>query len=172
VPGGTDTIREVALVAQAVPQAPEVPPALADLLLAGLDHGVDTVRGGDPLVPFVVTQVSGQRALSRMQAGPREDPRQLGVKLIRDTTLSGDDCAVLVYDGYLETSSDGRLDAVYAKGKDASGRVVTIAQRYKPKGFLRSWQPIGNPALVPNDGSDFEAATKSKGRAGGHKADS
>ena len=146
-------------------EAADVPQALADLLFAGLDHGVDTVRGGGQLTPFVVTQLNGQRSLERMMAPTLQDSRKHGVKLIRDITLAGDDCAVLVYDGYLETSAEGRLDAVYAKGKDASGKVVTIAQRYKPKGFLRAWQPIGNPALVPNDGNDFEAKpTRGRGR--------
>ena len=46
------------------------------------------------------------------------------------------------------------LHAVYAKWLDAMGKVVTLAQRYKPKAFLRSWQPFGNPAVVPNEG-DF-----------------
>lgn len=129
----------------------DVPPALADLMFAGLDHGVDSVRGGVQLIPFVVTQVGGERSLARMVAPTLAESREQGVKLIRKTKLAGTDCAVLVYDGYLETSADGRLDAIFAKGKDATGRVVTIAQRYKPKGFLRAWQPIGNPALVPND---------------------
>jgi len=143
------------LVVQPGTQSPEVPPGLADLLFAGLDHGLNTVRGGVALVPFVVTQVHGQRALARMEAVSLQESLKQGRKLVRETTLTGDDGAVLVFDGYLETETEGRVDAVYAKGVDAAGRIVTIAQRYKPKAFLRSWQPIGNPALVPNEGNDF-----------------
>lgn len=133
----------------------DLSPTLADLLFAGLDHGIDTVRGGRELTPFVVTQVHGQRSLARMAADTIGDAVRQGSRLIRETDLAGDDCAVLVYDGYLETTQDGRLDAVYAKGRDASGHVVTIAQRYKPKAFLRAWQPIGHPAMLPDEGSDF-----------------
>lgn len=133
----------------------DVPQALADLLFAGLDHGVDTARGGGPLTPFVVTQVSGQRALNRMAAGTMTAARAEGVKHIRGTALSGDDCAVLVYEGYLETENDGRSEAIFAKAVDSTGRVVTVAQRYRPKGFLRAWQPVGSPALLPHDGEDF-----------------
>ncbi len=132
-----------------------VPQALADLLFAGLDHGVDTARAGGPLSPFVVTQVGGQRALARMVAGSLTAARAEGVKHIRGTALAGDDCAVLVYEGYLETELDGRSEAIFAKAVDATGRVITVAQRYRPKGFLRAWQPVGGPALLPHDGEDL-----------------
>ena len=123
-------------------------------MFAGLDHGVDTVRGGTPLTPFVVTQVAGQRSLARMVADTIGEALKQGRRLVTETTLDGDDCAVLVYDGYLEADGS-RLDAVYVKGRDSTGRVVTIAQRYKPKAFLRAWQPIGRPALLPSGGEEF-----------------
>jgi hypothetical protein len=151
----------------------DVPQALADLLFAGLDHGVDSARGGGQLTPFVVTQVAGQRSLARMMATTMTEARAEGVKLIRETTMAGDDCAVLVYDGYLETEGDGRFEAIFAKAVDSTGRVVTIAQRYRPKGFLRPWQPLGNPALLPHDGEDLRppsespAPTPGGGKGGG-----
>ena len=44
------------------------------------------------------------------------------------------------------------MDAIFAEALEADGTVTIFAQRYKPKARLRSFETIGNPALVPGKG--------------------
>jgi hypothetical protein len=46
--------------------------------------------------------------------------------------------------------SEGRTDAIYAEGVEAgTDGVMTLVQRYRPRGALRRSETIGNPALLP-----------------------
>ncbi len=128
----------------------ETPETTMDLLFLGLDHGVESVRAsGGPLTPFVIVERSGERQLIRFSSDTLESATAQGVSRIRATHLEPGDCAVLVYDGYL-TTSEGRLDAIYAEAVDDAGRVTVVAQRYKPKSRLRSFETVGNAALLPD----------------------
>jgi hypothetical protein len=123
--------------------------AAADLLFLGLDHGIDSVRaGGGPLTPFVIVQHGADRVLTRFVADRLEDGIERAVAHLRATELSGDDCAVLVYDGYL-TGPEGRFDAIYAELLDGAGTITVIGQRYRPGAMLRRFETIGNPAMLP-----------------------
>ena len=48
---------------------------LMDLIFTGLDYGIDSVRDGGPLVPFVLVEHEGQRALRRIVVGDPFDSR-------------------------------------------------------------------------------------------------
>jgi hypothetical protein len=129
---------------------PDISAETADLLFLGLDHGIDSVRGGGPLIPFVITERNGERALARFVAETLEAGIARAVASIKADPLAPGDRSVLVYDGYLTPPNGDRFDAIYAEAIEAGGAVTVMAQRYKPKGRLRGLETIGNPALLPS----------------------
>ena len=124
---------------------------LMDLIFTGLDHGIDSVRDGGPLVPFVLVEHEGQRALRRIVVG---DPFELEASVEQAAVSAGEaaaqpgDRVVLVYDAYLRMK-DERFDAIYAEGAENGSPAAVIAQRYKPKGRFRGLETIGNPQALP-----------------------
>lgn len=122
-------------------------------MLAALDHGIDSVRGGGPLVPFVIAERDRQRGLARFVHETLESGLAEAVAAIKRDPPGPEQRSVLVYDGYL-TSPDGvRLDAIHAEGLDAHGVITVMAQRYKPGKMLRRFETVGNPSLLPSDWS-------------------
>jgi hypothetical protein len=124
-----------------------------DVVFAGLDHGIDSVRGGGPLVPFVIVEHDGARALRRFVVGDpfelEESVAQAALFAREAAGLSGDRL-VLVYDAYLRMS-DERFDATYAEGIEGGSLAAIIAQRYRPKGRIRGLETIGNAQALPPD---------------------
>jgi hypothetical protein len=125
----------------------EISPETADLLFFGLDHGIDSVRAGGPMIPFVIAERSGERSLARFVAETLEEGVAHAVDSIKANPA---DRSVLVYDGYLTLPSGEKFDAIYAEAVDAAGHVTVMAQRYKPKRLLRGFETVGNPALLPS----------------------
>jgi hypothetical protein len=124
--------------------------AMKELLVLAVDHGVDSVRdSGGPLIPFVLTELRGERALARFASDTLEDGLAHAVAHVKAMKLEAGDCAVVVYDGYL-TTAEGRFDAIYAEGIESNGRVNVLAQRYKSKALLRRFQTVGDVAWIPN----------------------
>lgn len=122
-------------------------------MFAALDHGIDSVRAGGPLIPFVIAERDRARALARFVHETLEGGLAEAVAAIKRDPPGPDQRSVLVCDGYL-TSPDGvRLDAIYAEALDADGVITVMAQRYKPGKMLRRFETVGNPALLPSDGS-------------------
>lgn len=122
-------------------------------MLAALDHGIDSVRGGGPPVPFVIAERDRQRGLARFVHETLEGGLAEAMAAIKRDPPGPEQRSVLVYDGYL-TSPDGvRLDAIYAEGLDAHGVITVMAQRYKPGKMLRRFETVGNPSLLPSDWS-------------------
>jgi hypothetical protein len=126
---------------------------LSELIFAGLDHGIDSVRDGGPLVPFVIAERGGERSLQRFMAGTPEQFELEGsvdqaAAFVRDAIKEPDARFVLVYDAYLRLEND-RFDAIYAEGVESGVLAGVIAQRYRPKGRLRGFDTIGNPAALP-----------------------
>jgi hypothetical protein len=130
---------------------------LMDVVFAGLDHGIDSVRGGGPLVPFVIVEHEGDRKLQRFVVG---DPFELEESVAqatlyaRETAGQSGDRLVLVYDAYLRMNDD-RFDAIYAEGVEDGNLIAIIAQRYRPKGRIRGLETIGNAQGLPPDMSRF-----------------
>ena len=93
---------------------------LMNLIFTGLDHGIDSVRDGGPLVPFVLVEHEGQVALRRIVVG---DPFELEASVAQAAVSAGEaaaqpgDRVVLVYDAYLRMN-DERFDAIYAEGAE------------------------------------------------------
>ena len=119
---------------------------LLDLIFVALDHGVDSVSGGGPLVPFALTEAPDGRTLTRFHAGELE----VGVAQAREHARDVPEATLIAiaYDGYL-TVEDERSDAIFVEGQErGTASSVVFAQRYKPGGRLRKFSTIGNPAYV------------------------
>jgi hypothetical protein len=127
----------------------EIPEAIADVILVGLEHGIDSVRDGGPLIPFVITARGGKRSVARFPAETLEAGIDAGVAAIVADPPEPGDAAVLVYDGYLTLPEGERFDAIYAEAIDGEGVVSVMAQAYRPKRFLRGLETIGEPAYFP-----------------------
>jgi hypothetical protein len=54
----------------------------------------------------------------------------------------------MAYDGYV-TLEGTKYDAVFVEAGERGGASgVVFVQRYRPKGFLRAFSTIGNPAYI------------------------
>ena len=130
------------------PNPLEMSQQFADLVFLALDHGVASVRdSGGPLIPFVIVEQDGNRVLHRFAAERLEEGEQRAREAIASFPPSVTAYA-LAYDGFI-TIHGTKSDAILV---EASERIrptgVRMAQRYTPKKFLRSFQTVGNPALV------------------------
>lgn len=132
---------------------PEISNETADLLFAALDHGIDSVRGGGPLVPFVIRETGGQRALARFVHETLEGGIAEAVAAVRANPPGEGERSVLAYDGYLTAPDGVRYDAIFAEALSADGVVTVMAQRYRPGKMLRRFETVGNAALLPSEGT-------------------
>lgn len=124
----------------------DVSEALADLAFFALDHAVDSVSGGGPLVPFALIEDGEGRNLKRFAAETLEEGQANARAYVRDAANAVR--VAIAFDGYL-TVDGKRSDAVFVEAQDsgvASG--VILAQRYRPGGRFKKFAPIGNPAHV------------------------
>ena len=127
---------------------------LIDLAFAALDHGIDSVREGGPLIPFVMKESAEGRTLDRFASDLLEDAVAQAVAHLQASRSQPGTRHVLAYDGYLTLPTGERFDAIYAEGVEAGTEVVmALAQRYRPKRSLRKFETIGNPALLPGASS-------------------
>ena len=120
----------------------------ATLVFLALDHGVDSVRAsGGPLIPFIVVEQDGKRELRRFVAERLEEGQQRAREAVAALPPSATAYA-LAYDGYI-TVQGTKFDAILVEASERSRPAgVRMAQRYTPKRFLRSFQTVGNPALL------------------------
>jgi len=118
---------------------------LMDLVFAALDHGVDSVSGGGPLIPFVLTEGPDGRNLSRFAAETLEEGHS---QALRYAASSDADRVAVAYDGYLTVEGE-RSDAVFVEAQErGAGSSVLFAQRYRPGGRLRKFAAVGNAAYA------------------------
>jgi hypothetical protein len=123
---------------------------LADLMVFGLDHGIESVKASvkGPLVPFTMTETNEERKLNRIITEKLEEGLTEGMK-----SLEADDVSrygIIVYDGYL-TIEGRRFDAVIVKGFDRNDSLgYSIGQRYQLKKFLTPFRTIGSPVFIGN----------------------
>ena len=116
-----------------------------EVVFAALDHGIDSVRDGGPLIPFVLAERAEGRDLARFAAETLEQ----GHAQARRHAGSSDAQRVAVsYDGYLTVEGE-RSDAVFVEAQErGSESSVIFAQRYRPGGRLRKFSIIGNAAFA------------------------
>jgi len=127
---------------------------LGDLLFLALDHGVDSVRQGGPLVPFVIAEVDGKRSIDRFVAEPYEmavaEARMAASKLSRQSSIYA-----LAYDGFVTIGGD-KYDAIIVHGAErGNGKAYLLAQRYVPAKDGKSLEVLGNPVLVGREDALF-----------------
>lgn len=120
----------------------------ADLVFFALDHGVDSIRAsGGPLTPFVVVEQDGQRQLHRFVTERLEEGQQRAREAIAASPPTTTAYA-MAYDGYI-TVQGTKVDAILVEASERGRPAgVRMAQRYTPKKFLRSFQTVGNPAVL------------------------
>lgn len=118
---------------------------LVDVVFAALDHGIDSVRDGGPLIPFVLAEDPEGRSLTRFAAETLEE----GQAQAREHAGSSDAARIAIaFDGYLTVEgerSDAILVEAQERGTDSS---VIFAQRYRPGGRLRKFSTVGNAAFT------------------------
>lgn len=120
---------------------------LTDLAFFALDHAVDSIVAGGPLVPFAVTETDGDRSLSRF-TGDLEGAQQNARSSVRSAV--GIDRAVVAWDGYL-TAEGVRTDAIFVEASEAGAlESLLLAQRYHVTGRIKKRaEPTGSAAMLP-----------------------
>jgi hypothetical protein len=119
--------------------------ALMDVAFAALDHGVDSIEHGGPLIPFVMTATGEDRALRRFVADDFRD----AVEQARGSLPGTDaDKVALAYEAFVTIGGE-RADAVivefFQRGDAHSG---LLGQRFVPGTDARPLERIGNPAFL------------------------
>ncbi len=125
----------------------QFPDHLAPDMFLALDHAVDSISGGDPLIPFVVTTSGEGRDIKRFAADQLEECVEFAMQHIEANAEPGKVLS-LAYDGYLTIEST-RTEALYIQvfeGRADQGYL--FAQRYKRGLLSRKPKPTGNPAFL------------------------
>ena len=123
---------------------------LVDLMIFALEHGVATVqiKGKGPLVPFVVTEIKGEREKHRFFTHHIEDGLSEAVRFLKDDEKS--DFAALVYDAFLPIE-DKNINAVVVRGYDRKDTVgYALGQRYLPSKFFSFFKLSGGKVSLGN----------------------
>lgn len=123
-------------------------PELLELVFFALDHGIESVRGGGSLVPFLLTTGSGRPTLARFVADSLERSREMvaeaASKLPPDVNLYA-----FAIDGYLRGESSDQLDAVVVEAGQRDGPVAFLfVQAYRPQDTTHDFQVLGKPTLI------------------------
>ncbi len=126
---------------------PDLSQRLSQLLFMALDHGVDSVRGGGPLIPFLMSSEGEKISMQRFAAERLEEATSMGrqeaASVPRSVRL-----AAFAYDGYV-TIDAKKYDAVMVEAYERGmPQAVVFAQRYQPVSGGTKLELIGNPAYV------------------------
>lgn len=115
---------------------------LNDLMFKALDHAVDSVSSGGPLIPFVLTESGIQRFMD-------EDLEVCKLKAEEFLAAQHNEIVItLAYDGFITVQGE-KSDAVFVKAFDRNeAKGILIAQRYSPKKLLSGFKTVGNPVMV------------------------
>ena len=122
--------------------------ALIDLIFMGLDHGIDSVRGGGPLIPFVLTVGGdGKQTLTRFATGRLE---QSAARAGEFVAALGPDISqyAIVLDGYVMVDGQ-KFDAILVEGGErGKSFALQFAQRYRLETVEGPLETVGNPAYL------------------------
>jgi hypothetical protein len=120
---------------------------LMDLVFVALDHGIESVAAGGPLIPFAVVETADGRDLVRFAAETLEE----GQAQARTHVRRADSLRVAIaHDGYLTVEGE-RSDAILVEAQErGQSNCVVFAQRYRPGGRFKKFATIGNAAFVDN----------------------
>jgi hypothetical protein len=140
------------------PQKLDSSVALNDLLFAALDHAVESVRTGEDLIPFILTEgVQGQRAIRRFFAD-RLEWAVSEAKAAASSLTSEVLRYAISYDGYLTVAGE-RFDTVVVEGGErGAGPGWSLGQRYRKSSAEHAFEVVGNPVLLGKIGDRFEGS--------------
>jgi hypothetical protein len=124
--------------------------ALMELAFLTLDHAIDSVSGGGPLVPFLFIERSDGRELHRFASDTLEESQAA----MREAVAKIDDGAkayAMAYDGHI-TLEGKKWDAILSEAAECGAPSgVFFAQRYQPKkGLFGRFKAVGDAALIPD----------------------
>lgn len=120
---------------------------LLELIHFALDHGIESIQGGGPLIPFLLSTGAGRPTLQRFVADSLDRSREM---VEEAATRLGADVELYAFaiDGYLR-EGDQRQDAVIVEaGQRGQSHAFLFAQPYQPKDVTRDFQVLGDPTLV------------------------
>jgi hypothetical protein len=116
---------------------------LGELAMSALDHGVDSVSGGGPLVPFALERRGDELSITRFAPERLEE----GVDAARAHARASDaDAVAIAFDSYLTVDGE-RRDAIVVEAQ-AGDAAYRFAQAYRPAGRFRKLERQGNPAFL------------------------
>jgi hypothetical protein len=119
---------------------------LTNLAFFALDHAVESVRDGCPLIPFLLTEGEAGRDLKRFVGETLEASLQQARAHAR--TASDVTRVAIAYDGYVTVDGE-RSDAVFVEAQDRCETAgITLAQRYRPGGRFKKFATLGNPGFM------------------------
>jgi hypothetical protein len=119
--------------------------ALMDVAFAALDHGVDSIEHGGPLIPFVMTATGEGRSLQRFVADDFRDAVEQARGSVRGTDA---DIAAIAYEAFVNIDGE-RADAVIVEFYERGGaHTGLLGQRFVPGEPERALERVGNPAFL------------------------
>ena len=96
--------------------------ALATLAFVALDHGIESVREGGPLIPFAIHEgLDGERNLTRFVAEREKEGEARAREFARQNIADGR--VAIAWDGYLTVDGD-RADAILVEAPWRAERPV------------------------------------------------
>ncbi len=115
-----------------------------ELIFFFVDYGIDCVRDGGTLVPFmVVHDEKGERHFNRYALPTLEDGLARAKKDAGQLPVSTK-FYLVAYDGYY-TKDDVKYDAIFVEGAEQGKDFgVRFCQRYKPKTPKSELETLGN----------------------------
>ena len=123
---------------------------LVDLMLFALDHGIENIKikGKGPLTPFVVTEINGEKEVTRFFTKNHKDGLSEAIRHLKEERKSH--FAALVFDGILPIN-DQKFNAVIVRGYDRTDTVgYALGQRYVPSGFFSFFKLAGDKVFLGN----------------------
>ncbi len=122
-------------------------PNFMEFLFTGLDHGIDTIKEGSTMIPFVITWTDGERKLIRFVADTFEESFKNATDHLRSLKPIPD-YALLAYDGQV-TIEEKKFDAIIVQAHNKNlVDCPVFAQRYIPKTEDCAFRAIGNAAFI------------------------
>ena len=133
---------------------------LQDLAWQALDHAVNSLDGGGPLIPFALVASDKGIQLARFAAESLEEGLEGGRAVLANLSPEEGNMVALAYDGYL-TRDNVRSDAVLVEAQQRGMlAAASIAQMYRPADGAP--ELLGNPA----DAGDVAPLFSESGESG------
>jgi hypothetical protein len=120
---------------------------LMGLIFAALDQGIDTVRKGGPLIPFMMSFAADQRETQEFAAEFLEE----GVEQAKQAAaaLGAEvEAYAIAFDGIVKFKGEDKPAIIVEGAERGREYSIVIAQRYLPPSEDEKFQPFGNPIFL------------------------